>query len=273
MQTRPYLLTCPGICWVVGVAFGLLVAVLLGTGLVLGLIATVVFGGAAALFLQWAFCQGHSLPHAELEQAHPECVPMAQGFASEDTLAAAPEVKPAPDRAGDVDSKEEAANPDLTKAEVASKPAASAEPLSGAAKPAAKAAKPATKAKTAPKAKAAAPKAAKTAAKPKVAKAVERPVAPDGKPEMLTAARGGKADNLKEIKGVGPKLEALLNRMGVFHFDQIAGWRAPEVAWVDENLEGFKGRVTRDTWVAQAKILAAGGDTEFSKRVDKGEVY
>lgn len=93
------------------------------------------------------------------------------------------------------------------------------------------------------------------------------------KPETLNAARDGKADNLKEIKGIGPKLEQLCNKLGFYHFDQIAAWNAEEVAWVDANLEGFKGRVTRDTWVAQAKILAAGGETEFSKKVDKGGVY
>ncbi|SMC72687.1 hypothetical protein [Primorskyibacter flagellatus] len=93
------------------------------------------------------------------------------------------------------------------------------------------------------------------------------------KPETLTKARDGGADNLKEIKGVGPKLETLLNEMGFYHFDQVANWTAGEVAWVDANLSGFKGRVSRDDWVEQAKILAAGGDTEFSKRVDKGDVY
>jgi NADH-quinone oxidoreductase subunit E len=93
------------------------------------------------------------------------------------------------------------------------------------------------------------------------------------KPEGLTAARDGKADDLKQIKGIGPKLEILCNSLGFYHFDQIANWSAAEVAWVDENLEGFKGRVTRDTWVEQAKILAAGGATEFSNRVDKGGVY
>jgi len=90
---------------------------------------------------------------------------------------------------------------------------------------------------------------------------------------MLTAARNGAGDDLKQIKGVGPKLMANLNAMGVYHFDQIAGWSADEVAWVDENLEGFKGRVSRDDWVAQAKVLAAGGTTEFSARVKKGGVY
>jgi NADH-quinone oxidoreductase subunit E len=45
------------------------------------------------------------------------------------------------------------------------------------------------------------------------------------------------------------------------------------VAWVDQNLEGFKGRVSRDNWVEQAKTLASGGETEFSARVKKGDVY
>jgi NADH-quinone oxidoreductase subunit E len=76
------------------------------------------------------------------------------------------------------------------------------------------------------------------------------------RPTALKAARGGRADDLKTIVGVGPALEKLLHRLGFFHFDQIAAWTGAEVAWVDENLEGFKGRVTRDKWVAQAKLLA-----------------
>jgi NADH-quinone oxidoreductase subunit E len=92
------------------------------------------------------------------------------------------------------------------------------------------------------------------------------------KPKTMTAPRDTGADDLKRIKGVGVKLEALLNSMGFFHFDQIANWSGDEVAWVDQNLEGFKGRVTRDDWVAQATILAEGGETEFSNRAKKGEV-
>jgi predicted flap endonuclease-1-like 5' DNA nuclease len=79
------------------------------------------------------------------------------------------------------------------------------------------------------------------------------------KPQGLTAARGGKPDDLKIIKGIGPALEKLCHSLGYYHFDQIAAWTPAEVAWVDDNLEGFKGRVTRDEWVAQAKALAAGG--------------
>ena len=78
------------------------------------------------------------------------------------------------------------------------------------------------------------------------------------KPKGLSAAREGKADDLKLVKGIGPKLEILCNKLGFYHFDQIANWTAAEIAWVDENLEGFKGRVTRDEWVVQARDLAAG---------------
>ena len=101
-----------------------------------------------------------------------------------------------------------------------------------------------------------------------------KPVSSDGiKPETLKTARDGQPDNLKMIKGVGPKLEGMLHGLGFFHFDQVAKWSADEVAWVDENLQGFKGRVSRDEWVKQAKTLAKGGATEFSKKVKKGGVY
>ena len=89
------------------------------------------------------------------------------------------------------------------------------------------------------------------------------------KPAGLSAPKGGKPDDLKLILGVGPKLEALCHKLGFFHFDQIANWTEGEIAWVDENLEGFKGRVTRDKWVVQAKILAAGGTVEEAEAAAK----
>ena len=93
------------------------------------------------------------------------------------------------------------------------------------------------------------------------------------RPAGLDAPRDGSADDLKQIKGIGPKLEKLCNSLGFWHFDQVAAWTADEVAWVDANLVGFKGRVTRDKWVEQASVLASGGETEFSKRVEDGDVY
>ena len=93
------------------------------------------------------------------------------------------------------------------------------------------------------------------------------------KPSTLNAPRDTGADDLKMIKGVGPKLEKLLNSMGFYHFDQIGKWGQDELAWVDQNLEGFKGRATRDAWVDQAQKLASGEATEFSAKAAKDGRY
>ena len=82
---------------------------------------------------------------------------------------------------------------------------------------------------------------------------------PQSRPAALPSARGGRPDDLKIIVGIGPKLEVLCHKLGFFHFDQLAAWTDAEIAWVDDNLEGFNGRVTRDRWVDQARILAGGG--------------
>ncbi len=87
------------------------------------------------------------------------------------------------------------------------------------------------------------------------------------RPAGLDGPREGKADDLKLIKGVGPQLEKLCNDLGYYHFDQIARWTPAEVEWVDDNLVGFTGRVSRDNWIYQAKLLAAGAETEFSKKM------
>lgn len=117
------------------------------------------------------------------------------------------------------------------------------------------------KAKAAPKADA--KPAPKAAAKPKpAAKAAPKAAAPatataEKQPALLKAPRKSGADDLKKITGVGPKLEALLNELGFWHFDQIAKWTPAEIAWVDSRLT-FKGRIERDDWVTQATALAAG---------------
>lgn len=94
----------------------------------------------------------------------------------------------------------------------------------------------------------------------------------EAEPPTLSGPRGGEADDLKKIKGVGPKLEGTLNELGFYHFDQIAAWTASEIAWVDNRLK-FKGRIERDGWIEQARLLDGGGETDFSKKVDKGDVY
>ena len=59
--------------------------------------------------------------------------------------------------------------------------------------------------------------------------------------------------------------------MGIRRYDQIANWTSGDIDRVSRMLE-FKGRIERESWVEQARILASGGQTEFSRRVDKGEV-
>ncbi|HRE22532.1 MAG TPA: NADH-quinone oxidoreductase subunit NuoE [Rhabdaerophilum sp.] len=113
--------------------------------------------------------------------------------------------------------------------------------------------------------------AAKIAALPKDASAEQKADAVGARPKGLKAARKGKADDLKRIKGIGKVNEGKLNALGIFHFDQIAAWGRPEIRWVGTYL-AFPGRIDREDWIAQATTLAAGGDTEFSKRVDKGAV-
>lgn len=71
-------------------------------------------------------------------------------------------------------------------------------------------------------------------------------------------------DDLKMIAGVGPKLEQVLNGLGIWTFAQVAAWTPQEVAWVDDYLQ-FKGRIERDDWIAQAAALAKGGRDEYVK--------
>jgi len=113
---------------------------------------------------------------------------------------------------------------------------------------------------------------AKPAAKPVAAKpAAKAPAKAVGVSNRLTAPRGGKADNLTRIKGIGTVNEKKLNEHGIFHFDQIGAWKKSDVEAAETYL-AFDGRIAREEWVKQAKLLAKGRDTEFSRRVDAGKV-
>ncbi|MEI9408507.1 ATP-binding cassette domain-containing protein [Mesorhizobium salmacidum] len=104
----------------------------------------------------------------------------------------------------------------------------------------------------------------KTAAKAPAAKS-------EGVSNRLAAPRGGKADNLTRIKGIGTVNEKKLNEHGIFHFDQIGAWKKADVEAVEAYL-AFDGRIAREEWVKQAKLLGQGKDTQFSRRVDAGKV-
>ena len=250
---------CRRNCWWAAAVGGVLIAVLLlalaGFTFVAAILSGVVFAILLGFFLGRAFCSATGdtdLP-----------APLSQTVGL---------VAPAPGKATEADKKPlddaapgSAAGGNDAKAGAAVKPARKASP------------KPATKPKAKPASRTAKPAAAQkasSAAKPVGATATALDAAlakakdaPDtGAPEMLASPRGGKADDLKLIKGVGPALEKLLNEAGVWHFDQIASWKAKEIAYIDGRMARFSGRISRDEWVKQARILAGGGATEFSAR-------
>lgn len=95
--------------------------------------------------------------------------------------------------------------------------------------------------------------------------ATARPVRPRG----LQQARGSRADALQRLSGVGPQIEATLHALGVYHFDQIAAFTVEEVAWVNDHLH-FRGRIEREHWILQARLLAAGNEAEFDRLYGTG---
>lgn len=97
-----------------------------------------------------------------------------------------------------------------------------------------------------------------------------RTVGTDTRPSAGSVEPAGR-DNLKRIKGIGPKNEESLNDLGILTFAQIAAWSPADIDWIESQLS-FPDRVGREDWVGQAARLAAGEDTEFSRRVDAGDV-
>lgn len=80
--------------------------------------------------------------------------------------------------------------------------------------------------------------------------------APVASPAPVTILADG-SDNLRLLKGVGPKLAALLTQLGITRFDQIAAWTDADIGRIDPQLGNFKGRIVRDNWIEQARYLAA----------------
>lgn len=259
------LFSCRNTCWIAGGLLGLVAFLLiLKAGIVWALVLGVVVGVAIALVLQRLFCAGAGIGPVHHHVAGAAAVTTGAGASaaldhSDDDRARAAADAAASAMMGDEETASgiaaeggrttpaaaldqaavKADHPAHTHAEVQSAPA-----------PAAPAAKPKAAAAKAP---------------------ARKPVAKDGKPELFDAPQGA-ADDLKLIKGVGPKLEQTLNALGVWHYSQIAGWRKKEIEWVDDNLK-FRGRIDRDDWIKQAKALAKGEATEFSKRASKSGMY
>lgn len=245
---------CQRNCWWIAAFGGLVLAAVLhfaaqmavGPSLFFGLILFAFLG----YLLGWVMCSGAG-DQAALPADQPPPAPPTPPRAIET-------VTPRPDPTRAPASMAEDTPKAVTKTEIP------AQAVSVTATPKPRTAKP--KAPATPKARAA--PTVKTAAKPAATKAPKASglgVAMErnkerrlGEPELLLAPRGGVSDDLKLIVGVGPALEKLLNSVGVWHFDQIASWKAKDIAFVDGKMANFKGRITRDEWVKQARALAAG---------------
>lgn len=63
---------------------------------------------------------------------------------------------------------------------------------------------------------------------------------------------GRERDDLKQIRGIGPALEKLLNKIGITSFRQIASWEEDDIAWAAARLGAFPDRIRRDGWVESA---------------------
>ncbi|KAB7616289.1 NADH:quinone oxidoreductase [Amylibacter sp. SFDW26] len=278
------LTTCSIVCWLLAFALGIFVAAaLIHWVSIHGLLAAVI-GLIAMLLAGWIlkgmFCADDASSTVSSTTAAAAVGAGAVATATAATSAAAE--KPAAKKAAP--AKKTAAKSTST---AKTKTAAAKKPAAAKAAPKAKAAaKPATAKK--PAAKKAAP-AKKTAAKStSTAKtktaAAKKPVAAKAAPKAKAAAKPAaakkaspakfytkapaKVDDLKLISGVGPKLEKTLNDIGVYKYEQVAVWKKADIKKVDDQLK-FKGRIERDNWMKQAKVLAKGGDTEFSKKKRK----
>ncbi|OAN79333.1 hypothetical protein A8B82_08060 [Sulfitobacter sp. EhC04] len=275
-------MSCTTRSWALAIIGGLVIGVLFmlvgGWGFAAAVILAVVIALVVGLFLSLAICPGASgSSPAAAPTADAVAAPTAAASAVAPSVTDAPKTAEAPKEAEKPAASAAADTPKAAASDSAVKPSA---PLAGQAELAARkgdwkyekdsADAPAKKDAPAKAAATASPAVAEPApaAEAAPAKAKRAPVAADGKPELMDGPRAEGADDLKLISGVGPKLEQTLNGLGIWHFSQVAGWRKKEIAWVDERLR-FKGRIERDDWMSQAKILAKGGETEFSKKKKK----
>ena len=93
------------------------------------------------------------------------------------------------------------------------------------------------------------------------ARTIETPASAPGIPSAIADG-----DDLTRIKGLGPKIAAILSEQGITRFAQIADWDDAEIERIDAKLGKFQGRIRRDSWVEQAKLLSQGDESGFAAR-------
>lgn len=272
--------TCQRNCWWMallgGLVLWLILALALGHPAFKALLISAILAVVAGFVLRWALCGAAQTTDADPSTSEPyrpatpapapaptpheevpaprtvaepaEPAPVAQSA----PIMVAPTPRPDPSQLADLPAAVAAAP-----AKPARKPRAAADKAAVKAEPRKPAAKPKPAASKAPAAakKATVTETPATGLDAAMGRTKEKT---DTETTLLLKPRGGKADDLKLIVGVGPKLEKLLNDIGVWHFDQIASWKARDIALVDSKMENFKGRITRDGWVKQARALAKG---------------
>ena len=93
--------------------------------------------------------------------------------------------------------------------------------------------------------------------------------APPAPPIAETAEGEVAADDLRKIKGLGPKMLTVLHALGVTSFAQIAAWTDADLDELDTKLGAFAGRPRRDSWVEQAKLLSSGDTGAYEAKFGK----
>ena len=249
MATQSNKMECTITCWAIAALVGLLAMVLLFVMADFGITQSIFTGGLAGCVLGLVLVAAASQPVAP--------VPQASGVS-----------QTRPEETGSVPVSDAVADTPAGQAVAAdASPATVAvinpsKPLPGEAELAKRKGTWKYEAVPQPQAEAAVAKPAEEPAKADMPSGDERPAV------LMSAPRATGADDLKLISGVGPKLEETLNELGIYHFDQVAKFETKDIAWIDARLR-FKGRIERDDWMSQAKVLAEGGETEFSKKKKK----
>ena len=91
-------------------------------------------------------------------------------------------------------------------------------------------------------------------------------------PQTIAAepeAAPAEGDDLRKIKGLGPKMLTLLHALGITRFEQIAAWSDADLDELDGKLGAFAGRPRRDNWVEQARLLASGDTGAYEGKFGK----
>ncbi|MGR3365084.1 MAG: helix-hairpin-helix domain-containing protein [Maritimibacter harenae] len=243
------LFSCRNTCWIVGGLVGLVVLLLINSPWIWAIIAGIVVAVAVALILQRMFCSDVPASAGSTAGTGAAPAPAAKTDASEPAAAAASSAG-----TGDVDAAAAKPAPATEASAEAQEAEPSPDPFITPSKDL-----PGQRELESKKGEwkyeggdAEAPKSAKPAAK--------------------AAPAAGGADDLKMIKGVGPGIEKKLNDAGITTFAQIAAWSVADIEKMDDMLS-FRGRIKRDDWVTQAKSLASGEETEFSKKASSSGRY